>query len=1184
MEEMWVYNSETDSFSLQSIRFNPGLFNIIRELGSNIIDNKWRSESTDPPSQMKTVQIILDPETGRITFMNDGYCIPVEKQTYVHTDHRTQKNISEVMYPAELFFGEMLAGTNFEDDDVPRKTSGKNGIGAKAANVFSVEFEVDHADGKKRFYQKYVENGKRTDYQITSLKKKGYTKISFIPDYHRFGYEGLDDDLIGVIKYYAYEISAMLKGIPVEFKVLGEEEETHKIVVKDMIKWAKMHYPSAKNFIHLKNKNGDEMVMIERDDPPESDEIDNIAHRSYVNGILMKDGGTHVDVWRDAIFTKLIKTFNGRKVKEPLPKASAKNIYPYFLMILRCEIDRPEFFSQTKDKFRSFQLPKGYDPDKWLEYTKAQLAPESPNQEQLNKMMKWDFISLLEEKLLAKADKALSKKENSRRLAMGDKLKDAGWAGTKQRDKAILCITEGLSAKTLAVRGMAVMDDGHDRFGAYAIRGKFLNVTNATKAKINQNEEVQSLKKVLGLKTGVDYMKDENYKDLRYGGGVLLMTDADDDGIHIRGLLLNFFWKMFPSLMQRNYVGTSVIPNSFTSNMRSLSTPVVKVNVKTTKGVTEKVFYTNQDFRNWYANTENAKSIVSTKKHPGIKYFKGLGSADAKEAADFFSKQITMAYYIDGEEDNYMTLGFSDKSSHQRKEWITKDMVPANSDEIDVDDVPTTVVQYQGNISVGHFVDKQLVIYHRMVLRRALPSLWDGFTESMRKIIYGLFLRNFQGPKNIEILGAAVKEVAHYEHAIASLYKTMQNMAKGFVGSNNIPLLTNDSEMGSRIGGLSANSDECAPRYSLTQLEEVTRSIFPQVDNELCKHRYESNDKVEYVHYIPAIPMVLVNGTKSIGTGFSSTIPSYNPTDIVNWIKLWLTDPDKLDELEYLTPWYRNFKGKITLIYDDNNIPIKWESRGILEKGPEKDWWHIRELPIDLWGNKMAEELEYLQSGQPVKGSKKKPTKNTYLLDFKDLCSANTIHYMIKPRKEYIPDIDTKGNLTMLKSTHSLTNMVLIDENDYPKRYNTAEEILEEFCERRIVFYDKRKTYLLDSLHKKYKVESNRYKFVKAVVDGRLKLNQEDTQLESDMMSLKLAKMSTGETREPSYDYLLSMQMRSMTKKKLEELQKLIDNINKDITILQGKKAKDLWMEDLDNFEKEYARFLKTRIEEVVKK
>ena len=1189
--ETYIYDDEENRAVKKMIDFNPGLFNIIREILSNVIDNVWRSTEAGTP--MKKIEIRLDTEKGSICIWNDGYCIPVKKEDFEYKDHRTGKVHTERMYPAESFFGDMLSGTNYDDDEI-RKTSGRNGMGSKATNVFSTEFIVEHTstDDKKKFEQTFTKNGsKRSEPKIVPYRNKtGYTSITFTPDYEYFGYPGkededyaMDDNLVALIKLYAYEV-AMITNVPVKFSVDGEALPL--IRMPNLEKFVRLFYPSSDHKItSIKSPLGDECVIVERGEP-EMDVLEDVPQISFVNGIRTKEGGIHVDTWRDGIFPGFVRMFNARKGSTL--KTTSKEVYPYLQIFIRCEVDKPQFATQTKEqltgigdlvdkngkkkapeKYKLFNPRKKTEKDEWAKNLDLLLK----------KIVKWDFVALLDEKLQAKQDRIISRKEGvtKGKLALGDKATDANKAGSKEWKKCTLYITEGDSAKALADRGIAsIGEKGHDYNGSLPIRGKFLNVRKASAKQIVDNKEIDVIRKMLGLQR-IDYSKDENFAPpLRYGK-VRILADADDDGIHIRGLLLSFFHFFYPGLFDRGY-------------FQSFSTSVVTV--KHGKGKAQKVlqFYSKPEYDKWSTSNHKLKSHI-------VKYIKGLGTINPQEAPAYFKDEKVLDYFLDGTEKEIMNLGFTDekdaqgiKGSDQRKVWITDKLNKtffmeehfeesgdgeSSSELLSSEDEEE--FQYEGDISLSTFVDKQLIIYHTMALRRALPGIWDGLKESQRKILFTFFLRNYKGTRDVEKISGAVKEETAYHHGIKSLQDAIINMVQGFVGSNNIPYAINDGEFGTRSSG---GKDAASARYPMTGLEEIIRTIFPSEDDALLERLEEDNEKIEYAHYMPILPMLLVNGASGIASGYSTTIPCYNPEDLVEWIETWLEDEEGIEELDWLTPWYRGYTGEIELTFDkETGYPDGWISKGILEKGkmdntrPKGVWWHIRELPVGVWTDNFKAHLEELETDKNKK-------KMKCLHEVKNYCTANTVHFMIKPTSDFTPDIETVGNLSMLKKKYSLKNMVAIDENNYPYRFQCVEDILKVFCQKRLYFYGLRKKSLLKSWKIDLVKATNRYRFVKGVVDKKLDLHQDDEDVEATLEGKPWKFDRVEHNGTPSYEYLLSLQMRSMTQRKLDELKKEADNLRKKIEELEGKNKRDLWREDLAKFKKAYTKFLKTRREE----
>lgn len=1061
------------------ISHNPGMFKCVEEILSNAIDNKWRSMKAKIP--MTYIKVATSQESNEISISNDGYPIPIEQTEFEYTDPISQKTTTDVLYPAELFFGYMLTSTNYDDSE-ERKTSGRNGMGAKATIVFSKKAKVEHVTNGKKFTQTFENNfTKRSKPKITTVSSKDYTKITFVLDFERFNYPGLNSDLLSLIEKTCYDTS-MITGLPVYFN-------KKKINVTDLTKYAKFYNPT-KNFIHLSTKDCEVVLM----DYGEQEYSSTIKQISFVNGCYTKDGGVHVDAWKDSLVSFFVRKFNASKKKF---KTSAKDVLPYLAIFIRCELDKPSFDSQTKDRLNA-------------------PTPKVPKIEDsvIAKMMKWDFVSDLVQKLEMKETMKLDAKEKktSNKKTFGDKADDANKAGSTFSSQCTLYITEGLSAKTFVVSGRSAVKDGHDFIGAMALKGKLINVRNSSKQKVLDNTEVQLLKDILGLRVGVDYTKPEHFKTLRYGK-VNILTDADDDGIHIRGLVLNFFYHLYPSLVERG------------DFIESLSTFVAAA----TKGKKREVFYSNPEYKEWEEK--------NTDKGVSVKYYKGLGTSTSKDAKDCFINPKTVKYITDGDEDQMMAIGFSDELADERKKWICEK--DEKKDFI-----------YNGDMSISNFVNDQLVIYHRMCITRAIPSIMDGFKESQRKVFYGIFMKKLKKTMDLERLAGSVKETTGYHHGGVSLQQAIVKMAQGYVGSNNIPFLVNDGQFGTRLQG---GADCASARYISTKLENVTTAIFSSLDEPLLEKKLEDNIEVEPEYFAPVIPTVLVNGATGIASGFSTNIPCFDPVEITRWIHEWLKgDESKMDKLK---PYYRGFTGEIKI--NGNS----WKSIGRLSPMKKKGWWVVDELPIGVWTVKFKEYLEKLIDN--------KKTKST-VIKYNEYNTENTVRFEIQVSNDFTPDIKT--NMKILEKNGSFGNMWLVDKNGVPKKHESAESILKDFCPERLRLYEKRREYYINSWKCDLNKAENKYKFIRGVIDRKIDLYKEDEELERELSGFDKV--------DGSHEYLLSIQMRSMTKKRLGEIEKEVAKIKENIVTMEKSTGKSLWKQDLKTFVEEYQKFLKTRKEE----
>ena len=1162
---MYVYDDKSGVLVQKEIKFNAGLLKIFVEVMSNAIDNKWRSESHS--LQMKKIEFILNEETGEITVWNDGYCIPVEKNIYEYEDERTGEVLEEELYPAELFFGRFRAGTNFESDD-NRKSSGTYGVGAKATNIFSTEFEIEHTDpeNRKRLVQKYYDGAKRRDEpQTYSFKNKtGYTKITFKPDYEFFKYPtpkkpGMSKDLYALLKKHAYDC-AMITGLHVIFN--GE-----KIDMKSLGKYARMYFPDAKEnpSIEFSTPGGGEAVLVQVLGREENI-MNDIPNISFVNGVHTKDGGKHVAAWRDSIIPALVSSFNSKRKKKGMT-TTAKKLYPYFTLFVRYEVDEnAKFNNLTKDEF--------IDPDVVLASNKKdQEAWRETLAASVKKMMRWQFIEDLETKLSVEADVKVEKTEGKKKV-VDKRYKPANWVSHK--GKGHLCrlfITEGNSAKTSGEAGAAGVG-AHDTCGFFAIRGKFINVRTNPKKKIDENEEVQLLKQILGLRTGVDYSQKENYLTLNYGS-VSILTDSDEDGIHIRGLLINFFLTLFPSLFEIDFM----MENKKVVFLESRSTAVIKVGYK---GKVLK-FYSIADYKKWAKGKTVPKGAT--------RYYKGLGTNTHEDMVEYFEDPKDVKFYLEGDEESYVKLGF-DKASEEKKTWLLRDDVETELKG----DGPLVRIEreeedffYEGPLSVSTFIDTQLVQYHRATPRRCLPCVIDGFKENHRKIFH-TFVTKVHDLVDVERASGRVKDFG-YHHGDDALKSSIQAMAMGFVGSNNIPLLVNEGCFGSRLLG---GDDAAAPRYTNTRLEEIARYIYVPADDPILSFMYDDGKPVEPVFYIPILPMVLVNGSKGIATGWSTDIPCYNPEDIVKWIRAWLNSPKKVDKLERLVPWYRGFKGEIELVEDEEGVVKSWRSHGVigdLDKAVNSrsrkagdSWLEVSELPVGVWTSSFQIYLQTLQAGdvgkRKGKGKKKKTgdeKKKPTIVDINMYNTPNTVRFEFLPTHEL--NVEEEITKKWLTNDKSVRNMNLIDFNDNHLHFDTPEEILLYFCPIRLKYYHLRKKYILAQKREELRVDTNKKNFIQFVLDEALVLHnpedEDDSRVEADMEGLGLEKV------EDSYGYLKNLHIWSLTKKKVDELQGKIEKLEREIEEIEATTEKDMWRQDLSAFEEAYAKFLKTRNDDV---
>jgi DNA topoisomerase-2 len=1079
----------TDDFKIvkRNVNINHGLVRIFIEALSNAIDNVWRSKEFDIPCTR--IKVDYDPETKKITVQNDGLTIPVEMN-------------DQGVYIPDMIFGKLLTSSNYDDNE-ERKTSGRNGVGITCCNIFSKEFTVDIADTKtgKKYTQTWRNNMEiKEEPKVKSPKspfKSGYTKVSWIADFERFGLEGYTADILGVM-YKKVVDTAMITGINVLLNGA-------RVPVKNIKDYALL-YLETEEIITISGPNSDFAIT-----PTNENDYDAI---SFVNGIETTEGGVHVDSWADAVFRPILDKFNGTK-KAGKPQVTMKDVRQFFRIFVNASVTNPEFSSQEKAKLV------------------APAVKSVVQTKHINSIMKWSVIEKIEDIIRGKELLSLKKTEKKKGFKKIEGLDPANNAGTKLSHECTLILCEGLSAKTYAVLGIEVGaygKKGRDFHGILPLRGKVLNVRNASTLSITKNKEVTDVIQALGIRYGVDYSLDENYHTLNYGR-VMLLCDSDVDGLHISGLIINLFHSLFPSIMSRKFI----------VNMK---TPLVRIYMKNE----QLSFYNLYDFNKWAEKNHEHKGRV--------KYFKGLGTSSDKEVRDSFGKRI-VEYVMDHEATETIDKVFNQKYADRRKQWI-EEYDPTKFPLIEYDAEPVV------EMPVSDFIDHEMITFSIDDCKRSIPSMMDGLKESQRKILYATLLKKLKHTgKAIKVaqLAGFVAEKTNYHHGEQCLFDTITKLAHNFIGSNNIPLLFRDGQFGSRLNG---GKDAASARYIFTKLDTLTRLIFREEDDVLLQRVVDDGEEVEPVYYAPIIPMILVNGcTAGIGTGWSSSVPSYDPLDIVNCVRCYITKTACPD----IKPWYRGFTGTI---YEES--PKKYVTVGRVEKEGKNSV--VTELPVGLWTDRFKEYVEDLVESKILKS-------------YKNYSTPEKVRFVLTEAKD---GIKCNEETLKLKTKINTTNMVLFSSENRIKKYDTVYDIISEFCDTRIVLYRRRKEHILSTLEKELSCHNNKYRFIQDVMDDRIVLRRRDeTDIIKDLEKSKYDKHypSSTETIEEldekdntsvkGYRYLLDMKMRSFTLQRLEELKTEIDKLSRQVKDLKKKSEVDLWLSDLKDFETQYAAYCKRK-------
>lgn len=1086
----------TPEFSCEekTISTSPALLRIFIEILSNATDNVERSRNT--PTPCTSIYVNIDPESGETSICNDGAIVPIE----IHP--------TEECYNHTMIFGMLLTGSNYNDEE-ERLIAGRNGIGGKATNIFSQKFIVEGYDPeqKLKLIQTWTDNMRKVeDPIITSVNKKhGYTKITWTPDFKRFSLKGgYTPDILSMYTRYVMDSAMLCPNVKVYFNNVRVPSNT-------LVKYAKLYNPPPIDgeYLEITHVHGSRVLI--------HSVTGSGGSVSFVNGVYTRLGGQHVDAWTEALFRPIVDKVNGKgKTKTKTgPKINITDVRQFFRIFVVCTVSRPEFDGQDKNKLESPQI----------------LADVKPAQ--LKSILKWSSITSIEDIIRGKEMVALKKSEGKRRtVATVPGLDNANNAGGKHSSDCSLFICEGLSAKTYVVAGINIGvygKKGRNWNGILPLTGKILNVRNATTTSIAGNKVITSIIQTLGLKHGVDYTKETNYSSLNYGR-VICISDEDEDGFHIEGLLLNLFHVLFPSLIQRK------IPY-----ITSMRTPIARVYLP---GKKTQLFYDENRFKGYVRDKTSHGEKVNAK------YYKGLGTTKESDVPDTFGKKM-IEYLHSDNVNTEMNKVFHKNNANDRKEWLSTYTPGVIDGAWSLDDQSE-----MSKMTVSDFLNVEMIKFSHGDCARSLPNIVDGLKESQRKILYAVRKRGLRyGGQSLKVaqLSGYTAEHSNYHHGEQNLQETIVNMAQDFVGSNNIPLLYPDGGFGTRLAG---GHDAASSRYIYTKLGALTEYIYRGEDDPLLDQVNDDGDFVQPFYYVPIIPMILVNGSIGIGTGWSCAVPCYDPLEIIECVRVWIEndgeviieDPDDEDGslislLPDIHPWYKGFEGKIV---HDKTVNGKYITHGVI-KNITKTTWEVTELPIGVWTDKFKEQCETLVSEKKLKSVK---------------------NYSTTRRVNFILEAPINPTSFLKLASYLYTsNIVLFTKDGKIHKYNSIDEVVDEFCKVRMDYYVRRKAHKLKELESTYLVVNNKIRFIMDIMNDNINImNIQESKIQEQLTRQGYDKVNG------TYDYLLGMHIRTFTQEKVDKLNEHMKELDKQIKILKKTHEKDIWLRELNELENVYKK------------
>jgi DNA topoisomerase II len=1106
-DSRWVFDEETNKMAHKVVRYNPGFYKLFDEIIVNARDALVRAQGDASRMPVKRIDVSagLVGEEFVISIKNDGDGIPI------------QKHESENIWIPELIFGHLLTSSNYNKNE-EKIVGGKNGYGAKLANCFSTRFTISVRD--PRSSQKYEQTWRNNmslcekPSVVKDKASKGFVEIAYVPDLKRFtGVASkknpldLNTDMKQILHTRVIELAALAgKDVKVTWNGTEVKTDTFEKFVRLFLR-----EDSEKLLAYEKpNDRWEVAAVLTRclfnDDIGTPDD----RHISFVNGINTRKGGKHVETVQRHVLGDICEAAQKKK-KLDLKPGQLKD---HITLFVNATIVNPSFDSQTKETLTTPAAKFG--------------SSVSIGQKFIDTLIKAGVLDDAQAILDAKAAKDAKKTDGAKRRTIYGlpKLEDALLAGTSKSSECTLMLTEGDSAATSAIAGLKVV--GRERWGVFPLRGKLLNVKDITRDKFNGNEELTAIKKILGLEQGKKY---DDVSSLRYGR-ILVMSDQDVDGFHIRGLLMNLFHTEWPTLMKIGFIC-------------SLMTPLVKLS----RGSEKLCFYSEAELETW--KTSVGADVAAKYKS---KYYKGLGTSTPEEAREWFEQLNDIRYDWDDSTDKTMNLAFSKKLADERKQWLSS---------YDPKRCIEPVADESGKKHVGYsrFVHDELIHFSNADNLRSLPHVIDGLKPSQRKILFSCFKRNLKQEIRVAQLAGYVSEHAAYHHGEASLNQTITSMAQVFVGANNINLLAPVGQFGSRLMG---GKDAASPRYIHTHIEPIIDVLFRKEDAPILRHLEDDGDIVEPDTYLPVIPLLAINGSVGIGTGFSTDIPPHNPKEIIGLLKSRLIGAVPSLQGVTLKPWWIGFRGAV-----EAKGPSQWITRGLYTWDDSAKAVRITELPVGTWTKDYKAFLDSLVVGESK--DEKEKEKEKMLRAFEDLYNDVDVNFTLYLESGYYAkakanpeEFEKKFHLTTSWKT---TNMCCFDPDMNIVKMETVGDILETFYGYRIVKYEERRQHQIAVLKDQIEELDAKVRFIRAIVEGRLKiLNVDDSILLDGLLKLGVPPRSDREHPNTlgAYEYLLRMRVDRLKKSSVEDAEKELEGVKVKLKELETTTATTLWLAELD--------------------
>jgi DNA topoisomerase-2 len=1028
-------------------------------------------------ASMRTIRIQW--KDGVFSVTNDGAVLSTQE-----VDAATD------LHGITLAFGVFQSGTNFDDLETGKKevayVAGRNGVGAKGCNLFGTRFvvKVGNAAEHKLFQQVWERNmNDRFPPKITAYARKtNETTVEWTPDAGRRGAPECMDQLCRWIAHNASLCAPPAVKVSYNGDALKLRSCEH--FCRALGGTGRL---ASETVVH----NGVPVLRLcvaardeERDgatSPPAG------LTYAFVNSTPCPEGSHAV-----YLLGKIAKIVEDKaKAKHKDVHVTASFLQAHAVVVAVVLVDNERYTDQRK---RTLDTPVRDWGWKWDKCTDAFRAAVEASP------LVARAVAVAKHKEEAGAAKA-TKATRHPTIAKYDP------ALVLHKGLATLLVAEGDSAKNFVTAGLSVVS--RKLYGVYPIRGKFLNVREESSKTILGNKEAVELLKILGIQLHTTYTP-EMVRKLPYAR-LMVISDQDVDGSHIAGLLYNLIDVCAPSLLECK-------PDF----LCRFATSLIRVRLPKKEKGGEVGFYSQTEYDAWCAQRAVDGKTLGT-----ARYYKGLGTSTAAEAKSYFSKlaEHSIVFRHEGAVSSQsLDLAFHKKRSDDRKAFLTT---------CDLD----AYVDYSlREASMTTFVERELLPQYSMAsIKRAIPAL-DGFKESLRKVFFGARTMGLTQEVSVANAAGEIASRTNYHHRGTALADAIIGMAADYAGTSNVNLLNPKGQFGTRHNHTAAS----AAYPCVTLNAPVHAALFPPEDDAVLPRVVDEGKEVEPVVYAPVLAAPLLFGANGIATGWSTNVPMYNPKEVVEATKKWLSGED----LPALTPFYRGFKGEVVKV-DDTTFLL----RGACEwKGADL---HVTDLPPPRESDAYKED--WIKAEVAPGG-----------VFIGEHHTDEVVHYVLK---QCILKTDDPVKELGMERKISTSNMHLLDADGRLKKYADPREILVDHAHVRLQVYEARLRHLIVEGERAARLATNRATYVSLCVEGRLVPASY-----ADAAAADAACAEVGLDRvDGSYDYLHGMSISSLHQSKVAALRTTAATKTQEVEALRSKTPKDLWRSDLERLSAVFA-------------